>query len=37
MEDVLVMLAVLLAIAACCRLPILLLGPVRLLNKNQNP
>ena len=36
MEDLLVMLAVLLLFAACCGLPILLLGPVRLFNGNKN-
>ena len=36
MEDLLVMLAVLLLLAACCGLPILLLRPVRLFNRNKN-
>ncbi len=36
MEDLLVMLAVLLLLAACCGLPILLLRPVRLINGNKN-
>ncbi len=34
--DALVFLLVLLAIAACCGLPILLLGPARLFNGNKN-
>jgi len=34
--DVLVFLLVFLAIAACCGLPILLVGPVRLFNGNKN-
>ena len=36
MEDLLVMLGVLLLLAACCGLPILLLRPVRLCNRNRN-
>ncbi len=37
MEDLLVMLAVLLLLVACCGLPILLLRPVRLFNRNKDP
>ena len=36
MEGVLMMLAVLLVMAACCGLPILLLGPASLFNRNKN-
>ncbi len=36
MEDLLVMLAVLLLLAACCGLPILPLGAARLFNWNKN-
>ncbi len=36
MENLLVILAVLLLLVACCGLPILLLGAARLFNRNKN-